>query len=136
MGDGADHGSVVYLLPLRHVLWLMVSQGKPSSTEVYAKEILFPQCCIDQGAFAAHVLVGRDQWTFLSPSIRGLSQRLSIFADNIMVFLKPEEVELRACAMILEMFGMASGLRVNLSKSAAVPIHCSLEEVMVTHNMC
>lgn len=55
----------------------------------------------------------------------GMHQWLSIYADDVMVFLKLKEVELQCCAEILESFGMASGLRVNFRKSAAMPIQCS-----------
>lgn len=41
-----------------------------------------------------------------------------------MVLLKPKEVELHTCAHVLEMYGMASGLHVNVDKSVAIPILC------------
>lgn len=45
-----------------------------------------------------------------------------MFADDVMVFLKPATLDLQACATILQLFGEASGLRVNLDKCAALPI--------------
>lgn len=66
----------------------------------------------------------------LSPLARsGLKQRVSTFADDMMIFLKPREVEMRACAAIMRDYGEASGLLVNLVKSRAMPIRC-LEETM------
>lgn len=64
-----------------------------------------------------------------------LKQRVSMFADDVMLFIRPREVELRACAQILHDFGLASGLRVNFQKSAALPIRCSPEQVQLTHSL-
>lgn len=52
-----------------------------------------------------------------------------MFADDVMVFFKPKDLEIRACREILTLFGAASGLIVNLSKSAALPIRCSTVEM-------
>lgn len=62
-------------------------------------------------------------------STTGLRQRVSMFADDVMLFFKPTELESRTCGAILDLFGNASGLSVNMSKSATIPIHCSQEEV-------
>lgn len=64
----------------------------------------------------------------LSPLARlGMKQRVSVFADDVMIFLKPMEVEMQTCANILEVYGEASGLHVNLTKNAAMSIRCSTE---------
>lgn len=64
----------------------------------------------------------------LSPLARsGLKQSVSMFADDVMVFLKPKEMELQTCARVLEMYGVASGLQVNVDKSVAIPIRCLVE---------
>lgn len=74
------------------------------------------QYCLEQGT--------------LTPLTRtGLQQRVSLFADDIMVFFKPTELETRTCGAILDLFGHASGLIVNMSKSAAIPIRCSQDEM-------
>ena len=57
----------------------------------------------------------------LEPLARtGMKQRLSIFADDVVVFIKPKLVELEACKNILDLFGEASGLRINMMKSVAL----------------
>ena len=62
----------------------------------------------------------------LSPlASRCLTERVSMFADDVMIFLKPEVEDLTTCATLLRLFGEASGLRVNLQKSAAIPIRCN-----------
>ena len=54
----------------------------------------------------------------------GLHQRMSIFADDVMIFLKPEDGELQLCFSILDTFGHASRLRANLAKTLVMPIRC------------
>ena len=51
-----------------------------------------------------------------------MQQQLSLFADDVMLFIKPIEADLRTSAWILQCFGEASGLRVNLTKSTTFPI--------------
>lgn len=53
----------------------------------------------------------------LAPVARSvLLQRISIYADDIMVFANPSQAELRACSAVLEVFWEASRLRVKLAK--------------------
>ncbi|XP_073367970.1 uncharacterized protein [Aegilops tauschii subsp. strangulata] len=54
---------------------------------------------------------------------------LDQFHQGDMRGLAPTELESRTCGAILDLFGHALGLSVNMSKSAAIPIHCSQEEV-------
>jgi hypothetical protein len=49
-------------------------------------------------------------------------QRLSIYADDVVVFVRPVVPELVAIRDILTVFGEASGLKVNYSKSSATVI--------------
>lgn len=65
----------------------------------------------------------------LTPLARsGLKQRVSMFAHDVIIFLKPLRTNLVACDSIMLIFGQASGLQVNMAKSAALPIRCSQEE--------
>ncbi|KAM0911565.1 hypothetical protein ACQ4PT_013380 [Festuca glaucescens] len=57
----------------------------------------------------------------------GLKHRLSLYADDIVVFARPDEQELVAVKEILACFGAASGLRVNYLKISAVPIRCDAD---------
>lgn len=58
-----------------------------------------------------------------------------MFADDVMVFLKPKPHEISACSSILDMFGHASGLHVNLAKTATLPIRCTREEMQLVRDM-
>lgn len=50
--------------------------------------------------------------------------RTSLYADDAIIFIKPDRQEIDALIKILEGFGDATGLRVNMSKSSVVPICC------------
>ncbi|KAM0920400.1 hypothetical protein ACQ4PT_007548 [Festuca glaucescens] len=54
----------------------------------------------------------------------GIKHRVSLYADDVVVFAKPEVAEVAAVRGIMECFGGASGLCVNFNKSAAAPIRC------------
>jgi hypothetical protein len=58
-------------------------------------------------------------------TVDGLKHRVSLYADDIVVFARPEEEELVAVREILACFGAASGLHVNYHKSSAAPIRCN-----------
>jgi hypothetical protein len=57
----------------------------------------------------------------------GLRQRTSIYADDVVFFLKPRVDDLRTFAAIVDDFGVASGLRTNLNKCFAHLIRCPVD---------
>jgi hypothetical protein len=59
----------------------------------------------------------------LSHRISG--QRLSLYADDVALFIKPVEEELQVTRELLNAFGLASGLQTNLLKSSIITIHCA-----------
>jgi hypothetical protein len=65
----------------------------------------------------------------------GLQHRTSMYADDVVTFLRPTEPDLHACSAILDDFGMASGLRTNLAKCSLHPIRCSPEQVCLARNL-
>jgi mannosylglycoprotein endo-beta-mannosidase len=75
----------------------------------------------------------------LSPfNNRAARFRASFYADDAAIFLKPIKDEVTVVAQILQLFGEASGLLTNQSKSAVYPIHCSnldLSDIM-EHFQC
>jgi hypothetical protein len=60
-------------------------------------------------------------------SAMGHRHRVSLYADDVVIFARPVEAEVQVVRGILDFFGGASGLRVNYGKSSIVPIHCSEE---------
>ncbi|WVZ72900.1 hypothetical protein U9M48_021288 [Paspalum notatum var. saurae] len=60
--------------------------------------------------------------------------RTSLYADDAIIFIKPEKKELDTLACLLHLFGEATGLRTNLQKSSIVPISCArlnLDEILL-----
>jgi hypothetical protein len=55
--------------------------------------------------------------------------RVSFYSDDAVIFLRPYNMDLITIKHLLDMFGHASGLRTNLSKSSVSPIHCTDEEL-------
>ena len=67
----------------------------------------------------------------LQPLTRGSAgQRISLYVDDVALFIRPVENEMNLTTSILEVFGEASGLHTNFQKSCAIPIRC--EEVETT----
>jgi hypothetical protein len=56
-------------------------------------------------------------------------QRISIYADDVVFFCKPVEEELTTIKRIMELFGEATGLRVNYNKTTATMIRGTEEEL-------
>jgi hypothetical protein len=59
----------------------------------------------------------------------GPVQRVSLYADDLVLFVSPIEQDLTVLRTMLQIFGEASGLFSNLDKSVATPIHCSAEDI-------
>jgi hypothetical protein len=55
-------------------------------------------------------------------------QRISVFADDVVIFLKPDVPDLLAVKEILGIFGEASGLRINYRKTTATLIRGQPED--------
>lgn len=76
-----------------------------------------------------HCLHWPAQQGFLAviPGIDGY--RVSLYADDLVLFVKPEERDLQMVKAALNIFGLTSGLFSNLDKSVATPMNCSREEI-------
>jgi hypothetical protein len=62
---------------------------------------------------------------------RALSHRISLYTDDVVLFLRPTSSDIDLILDILQLFGEASGLKTNLQKSNAYPIQCSETDIMV-----
>jgi hypothetical protein len=51
--------------------------------------------------------------------------RVSLYADDAVVFIKPTAQDLEVTNYILELFSEASGLAINMDKTEFYPIHCA-----------
>jgi len=66
-------------------------------------------------------------------STRNIHHRVSLYADDVVLFLRPVAADLQMVNALLHLFGTATGLRTNIQKCSISPIHCSddvLAEVM------
>jgi hypothetical protein len=61
---------------------------------------------------------------------RGSGQRVSLYADDVVLFLKPKEEEFAVIKEIIWIFGMASGLITNLNKCSLTPIQCEEQDIV------
>jgi hypothetical protein len=50
---------------------------------------------------------------------------VSLYADDLVIFIAPTKQDFRLTAVILEIFVSASGLRTNVNKCEITPIQCS-----------
>lgn len=64
-----------------------------------------------------------------SLSHRPLQHRISLYADDVVLFLHPNERDIQMVFNILQLFGEASGLKTNVQKTSVYPIHCGDEEM-------
>uniref|UniRef100_A0A0A9DXC7 Uncharacterized protein n=1 Tax=Arundo donax TaxID=35708 RepID=A0A0A9DXC7_ARUDO len=58
-------------------------------------------------------------------SNRQIGHRVSMYADDVVLFLQPVPGDLELVKHILERFGGISGLHTNIQKCSATPIQCS-----------
>jgi hypothetical protein len=60
------------------------------------------------------------QNTYLKPSCR-----ISLYADDVVIFVEPSAEELQSVKLLMQSFGESSGLFTNFQKSAILPIYCN-----------
>jgi hypothetical protein len=59
---------------------------------------------------------------------------VSLYADDVVLFLQPCTDDFFLTKEILRIFGDASGLVTNISKCSMTPIHCEEHDIAVVHN--
>jgi mannosylglycoprotein endo-beta-mannosidase len=68
-------------------------------------------------------------------SNRPIQHRISLYADDVVVFLQPLESDINLTLQLLDLFGDASGLRTNVQKSNVLPIQCAEENLALIQNL-
>lgn len=77
------------------------------------------------------ILRRAEECDLLQPvGARSVRCRISLYADDAGIFANPIKEEIDSISAILHLFGEASGLITNVSKSEAFPIRC--EEINLT----
>jgi hypothetical protein len=64
-----------------------------------------------------------------SLSTRPLHHRVSFYADDVVLFLRPTTEDISTTLDTLQVFGEASGLKDNVQKSSVFPIQCDQDEI-------
>jgi hypothetical protein len=64
-------------------------------------------------------------------SSKQLRHHISLYADDAVIFLKPDPADINLVLDILRLFGKASGLQTNIQKSSAMPIRCD-DQILAT----
>lgn len=63
--------------------------------------------------------------------------RMSLYADDAVLFINPVKTDVEMTMKILQLFGEAMGRKINMEKSSVVPIRCTglnLDEILTTFN--
>ena len=83
-----------------------------------------------------HMILKAENEGLLQPlSRRNLHHRISIYADDVVMFLHPEAGDIAVTLDILNLFGEATGLKTNLQKSNVLPIRCGDVELAAVQNL-
>ena len=64
-----------------------------------------------------------------------MQHRISIYADDVVLFLRPEAGDINLTMGILDLFGEATGLKTNLQKSNVLPIRCGETDLATVQNL-
>jgi hypothetical protein len=64
-----------------------------------------------------------------SLSTRPLHHRVSFYADDVVLFLRPTTEDISTTLDTLQVFGEASRLKDNVQKSSVFPIQCDQDEI-------
>jgi hypothetical protein len=82
-----------------------------------------------------HVISKASEEELLHPlARRALQHRISLYVDNVVLFLQPEVADIAITVDILQLFRVASRLKTNLQKSNVLPIRCGDHELEVVQH--
>jgi len=80
----------------------------------------------------SHLITKASDEQLLQPlARRALQHRISLYADDVVIFLRPSASDIEITLDILQLFGEASGLKTNVQKSSVLPIQCTEEDKLV-----
>jgi hypothetical protein len=68
-------------------------------------------------------------------SSRSIQHQISLYADDVVLFVRPIASDLNFVSQNLDLFGDATGLKTNINKSSVAPIQCSSADLEVIQNV-
>jgi hypothetical protein len=115
----------------------MVFQGISFGIEeAFDREIPSPMLFIlVMGVLNWMVTKASDAHLLQPLSRRPIQHRISLYVDDVAIFLWPAAADISLTLGMLQLFGDASGLKTNVQKSNVLPIHCSEEDMGLIHSM-
>jgi hypothetical protein len=75
------------------------------------------------------VVKASEEGLLQSLSSRSIQHRLSLYVDDVVIFLRPAAFDIDLMGEILQLSGQASGLKTNIQKSSVAPIQCSATDM-------
>jgi hypothetical protein len=82
----------------------------------------------------SHMVAKFDELELLQSLSRlALQHRISLYADDVALFLCLEAADIQVTMGILQLFGESSGLKTNQQKSNVLPIGCGTPKIQVVH---
>jgi hypothetical protein len=75
------------------------------------------------------VVKASEEGLLQSLSSRSIQHRLSLYVDDVVIFLRPAAFDIDLMGEILQLSGKASGLKTNIQKSSVAPIQCSATDM-------
>jgi hypothetical protein len=70
-----------------------------------------------------------EEENLLQPlAIRALQHRISIYVDDVIIFLRPLTHDIDTMLELLQIFESASGLKTNMQKSSVLLVQCQEED--------
>ena len=64
-------------------------------------------------------------------STRSTHNHVSLYANDVVLFLHPVATDLHLVDDVLQLFGTATGLKTNIQKRSVSPIQCSEQDLVV-----
>jgi len=80
-----------------------------------------------------HLVAWLSDQSRLSEGHRLVGPRVSLYADDLVIFVVPSCDDLELIKAALDLFGLASGLFSNLAKSVAFSLHCTDDQIAAVH---
>jgi len=112
--------------------------GSPSETILHRRGLrqgdpLSPMLFILVMDVLCYMVKKASEVGLLQPTRRALQHRISLYADDVVIFLCPSANDIGITLDILQLFEEASGLRTNVQKSNGFPIQCTEEDTITIH---